>query len=370
MVRRLNVKPGAGEAAGIIAGHDRYPDRAPRRPVSRIAIIVGTAATRAGFPLVELPPVGPVAASSWRPRNGESHLRQPRLYRRGARGPRTPAPLPVASWLRTDRGSRPRPRCGTGPGGLPLGYRPGLVVDDFFFPMYVIEPRPGTTVCRSGMPAAPSSSSATACSTSPSAPTKRTSAGSRSTPTTRRLVSAMPVAPHYAEAFDQPIDRSSPILGIPRTDVLLGHLRPASAARRVRAATAARGPHGSSSTRRRSGARTARGAATRLPRLAACGGAGDECRAPAPPSIRAQACHPGRLDGFAIDASDHPDINELMLVSDLLVTNYSSAIFEYSLLDRPMILLRARLRSLRAERGFYFDYSSWGVPGPGLRDDG
>ena len=34
--------------------------------------------------------------------------------------------------------------------------------------------------------------------------------------------------------------------------------------------------------------------------------------------------------------SAHPDINELMFVADALVTDYSSAIFEYSLLQRPM----------------------------------
>ena len=42
------------------------------------------------------------------------------------------------------------------------------------------------------------------------------------------------------------------------------------------------------------------------------------------------------LEGFAIDVSDHPDINELMLVSDVLVTDYSSAIYEFALLGRPM----------------------------------
>ncbi len=52
-----------------------------------------------------------------------------------------------------------------------------------------------------------------------------------------------------------------------------------------------------------------------------------------------------------------------MLVSDLLVTDYSSAIFEFSLLGRPMAFFAPDLDAYERERGFYFDYRS-GVPGP------
>ena len=69
------------------------------------------------------------------------------------------------------------------------------------------------------------------------------------------------------------------------------------------------------------------------------------------------------LEGFAIDVSDHPDINELMLVSDVLVTDYSSAIYEFALLDRPMAFFAPDYEAYEAERGFYFDYRT-GVPGP------
>ena len=39
-----------------------------------------------------------------------------------------------------------------------------------------------------------------------------------------------------------------------------------------------------------------------------------------------------------IDLSNYPEINELLLITDCLVTDYSSTIFEYALLERPMIL--------------------------------
>ena len=86
------------------------------------------------------------------------------------------------------------------------------------------------------------------------------------------------------------------------------------------------------------------------------------------PFVRDRAPLGPDLAGFAIDVSDHPDINELMLVSDVLVTDYSSAIYEFSLLDRPMVFFAPDYEAYERERGFYFDYRT-GRPGPGLRDD-
>jgi CDP-ribitol ribitolphosphotransferase len=52
-----------------------------------------------------------------------------------------------------------------------------------------------------------------------------------------------------------------------------------------------------------------------------------------------------------------------MLAADILVTDYSSIIFEYALLNRPMAFLAPDLAAYERERGFFFDYRS-GVPGP------
>jgi CDP-ribitol ribitolphosphotransferase len=81
------------------------------------------------------------------------------------------------------------------------------------------------------------------------------------------------------------------------------------------------------------------------------------------PFIRSRTVIGPSLAGFAIDVSDYPDINELMLVSDVLVTDYSSAIYEFSLLDRPMVFFAPDYEAYERERGFYFDYRT-GVPGP------
>jgi CDP-ribitol ribitolphosphotransferase len=81
------------------------------------------------------------------------------------------------------------------------------------------------------------------------------------------------------------------------------------------------------------------------------------------PFVRSRTTIGPELEGFAIDVSDYADINELMLVSDVLVTDYSSAIYEFALLDRPTVFFAPDYEAYERERGFYFDYRT-GVPGP------
>jgi CDP-glycerol glycerophosphotransferase len=69
-------------------------------------------------------------------------------------------------------------------------------------------------------------------------------------------------------------------------------------------------------------------------------------------------------DGFAYDVSSHEDIRELYLISDLLITDYSSVFFDYANLKRPMIFYVYDLESYRDNlRGFYFDFER-DAPGP------
>lgn len=64
------------------------------------------------------------------------------------------------------------------------------------------------------------------------------------------------------------------------------------------------------------------------------------------------------------DVSDHPEIEELYLASDVLVTDYSSVFFDFANLRRPMIFYAHDLESYRDDlRGFYLDYES-DLPGP------
>ncbi|MFD1429516.1 CDP-glycerol glycerophosphotransferase family protein [Lacticaseibacillus mingshuiensis] len=57
------------------------------------------------------------------------------------------------------------------------------------------------------------------------------------------------------------------------------------------------------------------------------------------------------------------DINELYLIADLLITDYSSVMFDYAILARPMLFYPYdRAHYQQDIRGFYFDYDL--VPGP------
>ncbi|MGO3152468.1 MAG: CDP-glycerol glycerophosphotransferase family protein [Galactobacter sp.] len=61
-------------------------------------------------------------------------------------------------------------------------------------------------------------------------------------------------------------------------------------------------------------------------------------------------------DNRIVDVSEVEDINQLYLAADMLVTDYSSAFFDFSLLDRPMVFFMPDLEHYREQlRGFYLD---------------
>lgn len=68
-------------------------------------------------------------------------------------------------------------------------------------------------------------------------------------------------------------------------------------------------------------------------------------------------------DDFVIDVSEYPNLNELLIVSDYLISDYSSIPFEYALLNRPMIFYSYDLEDYKKERGFFEDYYHQ-MPGP------
>lgn len=243
-----------------------------------------------------------------------------------------------------------------------------FIVDDYFFPIYVIKPRRGTTIVQTWHA---------------SGAFKRIGFGvlDKTFGADESFVSRVAIhsnydiclmaskaaVVHYAEAFRQPPERFVTDIGMPRTDVLFGEEQIA----RIKAAVRARYrlPVGK---RVILYAPTFRGESVggaTSPRdldLAVLHrelGADHVVLLKLHPFVRESHPIPPELAGFAIDASDHSDIHELMLVSDVLVTDYSSAIFEFSLLGRPMAFYAPDHDEYMDERGFYFEYRS-GVPGP------
>ncbi|MGW6060888.1 bifunctional glycosyltransferase/CDP-glycerol:glycerophosphate glycerophosphotransferase [Streptomyces sp. NPDC055189] len=68
-----------------------------------------------------------------------------------------------------------------------------------------------------------------------------------------------------------------------------------------------------------------------------------------------------------IDVSDHPSVESLCLASDALVTDYSSLMFDYVNLDRPVVLHAEDWQAYEAARGTYFDVREF-PPGAVARD--
>ena len=62
-----------------------------------------------------------------------------------------------------------------------------------------------------------------------------------------------------------------------------------------------------------------------------------------------------QYDEFVRDASSYPAVNDLMIASDLLITDYSAIAFDYSVLCRPIFCYAYDYESYLAERGTYFE---------------
>jgi CDP-glycerol glycerophosphotransferase len=72
--------------------------------------------------------------------------------------------------------------------------------------------------------------------------------------------------------------------------------------------------------------------------------------------------------GRVRDVSGHPDISDLYLAADVLVTDYSSSMFDFAVTGKPIVLYAYDLEHYEGRlRGFTFDLRT-GAPGPVLRD--
>ena len=58
-------------------------------------------------------------------------------------------------------------------------------------------------------------------------------------------------------------------------------------------------------------------------------------------------------NGFVMDVSDYPYINDLYVVSDILISDYSSSFIDYSILNKPMLCFAYDLEEYESKRGLY-----------------
>jgi CDP-glycerol glycerophosphotransferase len=70
------------------------------------------------------------------------------------------------------------------------------------------------------------------------------------------------------------------------------------------------------------------------------------------------------LGAGVANVSRYPDVSDLYLAADVLVTDYSSAMFDFAVTGKPMLFYTYDLAEYRDEvRGFYFDFERE-APGP------
>ncbi len=252
------------------------------------------------------------------------------------------------------------PLLGTLRAGYHLAASRAFVVDDYFFPMYVVRPRPGTTRVQVWHAAGAFKKFGHAVLDKGFGADRDLVRHVRiHSNYSLALVSSASVAPRYAEAFDQPVELFCAELGLPRTDLFGDPERQARALARIRETY-----HLPPGKRVVLYAPTFRGTSARAARYAGSLDLDLVHRELGDDHVVLLKLHPYVRSGVVldpawadrvIDASDDPDVNELMLVSDVLVTDWSSVIYEFSLLGRPIHFLIPDDDGYDAERGAWLD---------------
>lgn len=59
---------------------------------------------------------------------------------------------------------------------------------------------------------------------------------------------------------------------------------------------------------------------------------------------------------FSYDFSKYEQVSDLLIVSDILISDYSSIIFEFSIMKKPILFYSYDVEEYIKDRGFYYDY--------------
>ena len=182
---------------------------------------------------------------------------------------------------------------------------------------------------------------------------------------TKAVVTSKEIVPHYAEAFNLPKESVYP-LGLARTDyffnqdameytrqVYLGTYPAIRGKKVITYAPTFRGGPGERAN-----------FSLKLDLVQMANALRDEyvLVLKMHPSVTKGLKIPEEVEDFVINMSAN-DINNVLAITDILISDYSSLIFEYALLERPMIFFAYDLDEYMEDRGFYYDYEDF-VPGP------
>ena len=80
------------------------------------------------------------------------------------------------------------------------------------------------------------------------------------------------------------------------------------------------------------------------------------------PFVKEKVDIPVEYQDYMLDASNYREVNDWLFVSDILITDYSSVIYEFSLLKKPMLFYAFDQAEYVEQRDFYESYEET-VPG-------
>lgn len=182
---------------------------------------------------------------------------------------------------------------------------------------------------------------------------------------TQVVVSGQSVAKHYADAFGVSVNKVHP-LGVPRTDVFLDknykeyiyetYIKTYPMLKDKKIITYA------PTFRGRPGERATFNLEMDLGKLFEEFGDEYIVILKLHPSVTKGVYIPKEYSEFVLNLSKN-DVNNVLIITDILITDYSSIVFDYALLSRPMIFYAYDLEGYLEERGFYEAYEDF-VPGP------
>lgn len=186
---------------------------------------------------------------------------------------------------------------------------------------------------------------------------------------TDAIVSSEMIRKNYAEAFRMPIEGVHPY-GVPRTDVFFDETYTSATRERIRTALGI-----GEAEQLVLYAPTFRGSGQRSAHFDFETIDWDRLAEQTPDNVRIVVkIHPfvrKRTDEYLthpkyLDASDQREINDLLMASDVLITDYSSVIFEWALLKRPVIFHVPDLEEYQEGRSFFYPFERY-IFGPTTR---
>ncbi|MBN6885253.1 CDP-glycerol glycerophosphotransferase family protein [Cytobacillus horneckiae] len=243
-----------------------------------------------------------------------------------------------------------------------------FIIDDYYFPVYVIsKPRAGTDIVQLWHAAGAFKKFGYSLLNKEYGPSEEYIKSIKVHGNyTKVYVSTNNVVPHYAEAFQMSQEKIFP-LGLPRTDFFFEHKN----SEKLRDRLNQRYPH-VKNKKLMLYAPTFRGSGhyqdrfqgyINVPYLNEKIGVEYSLLIHLHPYMKSGMEITQENQEFACHVDGEFTIEELLVLSDVLITDYSSVIFDYSLLEKPMVFFAPDLEEYTKERDFYYNYKSM-IPGP------